>query len=237
MPFTVSEGKIRSKIKIGDRVAVMENIKYPVFESGDGTGEKGIEKINKFYLDVANKYSAHARIRLPRKIKASPKKHVLPLSVGMNCIVSFSGGNVACIVLDLSLGEGTKLRTRRFTQTWLVNSGQLLPACEIIKTDIKTRKKILSAVVKLAKENFENPAFGYYGNYLKRLVRSFHINNCHPVPGGIAFFVDGGVLRPEKYGPSSFVLPFSAFSDIINPDFAPNLAPKQPQNENIVNNV
>ena len=44
MPVTVSEKKIKSKIKSGDRVAVIENIKYPFFE-GDGN-EKLCKKMN-----------------------------------------------------------------------------------------------------------------------------------------------------------------------------------------------
>ena len=44
MPVTVSEKKIKSKIKQGDRVAVIENIKYPFFE--DTENEKLCKKMN-----------------------------------------------------------------------------------------------------------------------------------------------------------------------------------------------
>ncbi len=238
MSVRISEKRIKSKIKIGETVAVIENIKYPMFEVQEGDeSKKALEKINAFYAEVAEKYSSHARIKLPKRIKPSFKTSRLPLSVGMNYTASFVDGKRVSIVLDLVFSEGKKLRMKRFSQTWSVKTGEMIPVSEIIKTDLKSKKKILSMVTNSARENFENPSFGYYENYLPRLIKNFHVNNCFVVPNGIAFFVQSGVLRAEKYGATSFVLPYTRLSGIINPDFLPDKTEKPQQNENIVNNV
>jgi len=235
MPVTVSEKKIKSKIKSGDRIAVIENIKYPFFE-GDGN-EKLCKKMNNFYSDIAEKYSYHARIRLPKRIKSRRFTSRLPLTVTMNYTISFCDESIISVVLDLSFAEGKKIKMRRFSQIWGVERQDMLSPCEIIRTDRKARKSIYPRILAIAKENGENPAFGYLEDYPAKLSKYFDLQNVFIVPNGMCFFINAGILSPAKYGANNFILGFESLKGLLAEDFLPKKDTKEPENKNIVNNV
>lgn len=235
MPVAVIEKKIKSKIKSGDRVAVVENIKYPFFE--DNGNEKLCKRMNDFYSAVAEKFSYHARIRLPKRIKSRRITCRLPMTLTMNYTVALCNENVISVVIDLAFTEGRNLKTRRFSQVWGVKKQDILSYSEILKQGRKERKKIYSYVVSIAKKNGENPAFGYFGDYLMKLTKHFDLRNLFIVPKGICFFVNAGILSPAKYGANNFVLGFDSLEGLIYEEFLPEGVEKGLQNENIVNNI
>ena len=233
--INISEKKIKSKVKVGERVAVVENIKYPYFESENH--KKLCSKMNEFYSYIAEKYSFHARSKLPKKIKLSRLTCKLPMTVSMNYTIALCSEKAVSVVLDLAFAEGKTFRTRRFSQVWGIEKKDILRTGEIINTDRKSIKKIYSQICAVAKDNSENPAFGYFDDYAKRLAKSFESENCFLVPNGLCFFINAGVLSPIKYGANSFVLPFSKLDGIIKDDFFAKNAEKAAQNTDIVNNV
>lgn len=231
----ISEKKIKSKVKTGERVAVVENIKYPYFESEKH--KKLCSKMNEFYSSVAEKYSFHARNKLPKKIKLSRLTCKLPMTVSMNYTIALCSEKAVSVVLDIAFAEGKTFRTRRFSQVWGIEKKDILRIGEIINIDRQSTKKIYSYISAVAKENSENPAFGYFDDYAKRLSRSFERENCFLVPNGLCFFINAGVLSPLKYGANSFVLPFSKLDGIIKGDFLTKNDKTSAQNTDIVNNV
>lgn len=235
MSINVSEKKIKSKVKIGERVAVVENIKYPFFESEKHA--KLCEKMNSFYSSVAEKYSFHARNKLPKKIKLNRLSCKLPMTVSMNYTIALCDEKIVSVVLDLAFSEGKTFRTRRFSQMWSVERKDILHLDDILKTDRHSRKKVYALISSIAKENWENPAFGYFDDYEKRLARSYELGNCFAVPKGLCFFVNAGVLSPIKYGANSFVLPISRLEEVMKGDFLLKNAEIGSQNADIVNNV
>ena len=235
MSISVAEKKIKSKIKLGESVAVTENIKYPCFES-----QKHMElckKMNDFYSSVAEKYSFHARSKLPKKIKMSKGAQFCPAHVGMNYTVALCDDNIISIVLDLTFTQGETFRTRRFSQMWSTQSQDVLPVSGLLKNDRETKKKIYSLVVSAAKENAENPAFGYFENYLSQLSRNFDIKSCFAVPKGICFFINAGILAPKKYGASNFVMTYGKLKGLLCGKFEEKYVENTLQNADIVNNI
>lgn len=237
MPVIITEKKIKSKIKKGDRVAVIENIKYPHFECDEKKNRKLCGRMNAFYSSVAEKYSFHARNKLPKRIKLNRLTYRLPMAVSMNYTIGLFDERIISVVIDMIFSEGKNIKTRRFSQMWSLENGNILPLDSFIQTDRKSKKKIFSLVLAIAKENGENPAFGYYADYLARLSKGFDIKNCFAVPNGICFFIDAGCLSPVKYGVNGFVLTFDKLKDIIKDDFLPKDAENEPQNTDIVNNI
>ena len=235
MSMNVSEKKLKSKVKIGEQVAVVENIKYPFFESEKHA--KLCEKMNAFYSSIAEKYSFHARNKLPRKIKLNRLSCKLPMTVSMNYKIALCDEKIVSVVLDLAFSEGKNFRTRRFSQVWSVEKKDILRIDEMLKTDRQSRKKVYSQIFSIAKDNGENPAFGYFDDYEKKLSRSLEIENCFAVPKGLCFFVNAGILSPTKYGANSFVLPISTLREVIKGDFLSKNDEKDGQNADIVNNV
>ena len=235
MSISVSEKKIKSKIKLGERIAVIENIKYPCFESRKY--EKLCKKMNDFYSSVAEKYSHHARNKLPRKMKAFTGTRSCPALVGMSYTLALCDDRIISVVLDITFSRGENVKTRRFSQMWSTQSGDILPVCEVVKTDRETKKKIYSLVANEAKENAENPSFGYFDNYLSGLSRSFDIRNCFAVPKGICFFINAGILSPLKYGCGSFVMTYGKLKGLLGKEFETKNDENTLQNTNIVNNI
>lgn len=205
MSISVTEKKIKSKIKLGERVAVVENIKYPCFESEKHN--KLCKKMNDFYLSVAEKYSYHARNKLPRKLKLKLLTCRLPVALSMNYTVALCDDNIVSIVLDLAFCEGKSIKTRRFSQMWSIQQGDILPLSDIIKLDRQSKRKIYSIIASYASENAENPAFGYFPDYLERMSKYFDIHNCFAVPKGLCFYFNAGILSPLKYGAACFIIP------------------------------
>ena len=235
MSITITEKQIKSKIKLKDRTAVVENIKYPYFESI--TRKKLCDKMNSFYFSIAQKYSGYAHKKLVAKIEKKSASAKLPFVLNMNYFISVCDENVVSIVLDLSFSSGKEMRMRRFSQMWSVKKSDIAVPREIIKNDRKSRKTVFSNVLTAARENSENPSFGYYGDYLSRLVKNFDVSCFFIVPHGICFFVNAGILSPLKYGHTNFVVPFSRLSAVINEEFLPIKSENTDQNTDIVNNV
>ena len=204
MSVSISEKKIKSKVKSGDRVVVVENIRYPSFESEKY--KKLCEKMNEFYSSVAEKYSIYARNRLSKRMKKIKTASNGQCHVGMNYTVALCDNGIVSVVLDLTSRCGKTLKMRRFSQMWSTEKGDILPLCKVLKTDGKSKKKIYSLVEAAIKENARNPMFGYFDNYLAAFSKSFDIRNCFAVPKGFCFFVNAGILAPLKYGACNFVI-------------------------------
>ena len=225
MPFSVSERQIKSKIRSGDRVVVLENIKYPFFE--DEKNKKLCAKMNAFYGGIAEKYSYYARKKLPKKLK--PRLgYKPPVTVSMSYTVSFINETIISIVLDLSFLSGKNCKTRRFSQMWSVEKRDIVPLGEVFDIGRQSRKRIYALVLPELRENAENPDFGYYADYLVRFNKSFDVRNSFAVPNGICFFINAGILSPKKYGVNGFVLSYDKLSDILKEGFKTKLGEKTP---------
>ena len=235
MSVTISEIKIKNKIKLSDAVAVVENIKYPHFESD--TDKKLCDKMNLFYSSVAEKYSRFSRGKLIQKIKLKKGRIKLPVTLSMNYMVALCDENVVSVVLDLTFCEDKNIKTRRFSQMWSAKKGDLVSISEIFRTDRKSVKTIYSHVLAIAENNADNTAFGYFDDYKKRLAKNFRIDCCFAVPNGLCFFVNAGILSLLKYGVNSFVVPYEELSDVLKWDFSEKSERKSSQNADIVNNV
>lgn len=224
MPIIVSEKGIKSKIKLGERVAVIENIKYPYFESEKH--KKLCKKMNDFYLWAAEKYSYYVRNKLPKKIRLSARKRNLPLTLSMCYTVAHCDEKIISVVLDLSLSDGKNIKKRRFSQLWSVKSADILPLSEFMKRGREVREKIYDFVLGCARKNGDNNAFGYYDDYIKRLEKNFNPKNCFVTPKGLCFFIDAGILSPPKYSSCNFVMGFDLLEDVVNADFLPKSSEK-----------
>jgi hypothetical protein len=217
MSLTITEKKIKSKVKLGERVAVVENIKYPQFESAKHG--KLCKKMNGFYLSVAEKYSSHARNKLPKKLKLKLLTCRLPVVLSMNYTVALCQDDVVSIVLDLTFSEGKSIKTRRFSQMWSIENKDILPLSDVIKLDRTAKRKVYSIICSAAGENADNPAFGYFPDYLERLSRHFDVHNCFAVPKGLCFYINAGILAPIKYGTSNFILSYDKLSEVLSGDY------------------
>lgn len=234
MSITITEKAIKNKVKAGERVAVVENIKYPFFESQKY--KKLCERMNEFYCSVAEKYSRLAEGKLLRRAEIG-KGVDKPYAVGMKYTVALCNEKVVSVVLDLSFSDGKSFKTRRFSQMWSCKEQNILRLSEIIKTDRRSKKKIFSLVITAAKKNKNNSVFGYFDDYLKRLSRKFDINNCFAVPRGMCFFVNAGILSPANHGADSFMLTSEELKDVLVCDFMPEEDENRRDDANIVNNI
>ncbi len=236
--ITWSEKVIKSKINVGERVGVVENIKYPFFETSlEGKNKKLCAKMNEFYGLAAQKYSGRIRTTLVKSVARKGNLVRLPVNAGMKCAVTFADDNIISVVLDLYVGNGDKMKMKRFSQMWSIQTGNIIPVCEFVRTGKTAKRKILSNILISAKENAKNPSFGYYDNFMEKLKHNLSIANCFVVPAGIAFFVQPGKIRPTKYGATVFVLPKSALDGIINNKIYSKNSENSSYDVNIVNNV
>ena len=235
MSISVTEKKIKSKIRLGERVAIIENIKYPQFE-----GEKDAalcKRMNAFYTSVAEKYSFHARNKLPKRIKLQKHFRKLPLTLSMSYTVVFCREKIISVVLDLAFTEGRNIKTRRFSQMWSIEKGDIIPLHDVVLQSRGAEKKLYSLILSAARENSENPAFGYYDDCLTKLRKNFDVRSCFAAPEGICFFINAGILSPVRYGSANFILPYDSLDGIVKSDFLPKKSENASQSGNIVNNV
>ena len=218
--MNISQKRIKSKVEKDGRVLVVENIKYPVFE--DDKNKVLCGRMNKFYRAVAEKYSGYGNKILPRKLIKAKLKLKTPFYIAMNFACSVNENGIISVVLDLTYSEGKNVKMRRFSQMWSVEKQDVLTQREFLTQSMLASKTAKSRVVELAKENAENPAFGYFGDYLLRLNKAFSISNCFALPTGVAFFVQAGTLCKENYGASTFVVPYSRLYGVVNGKFLQN---------------
>ena len=235
MSVTITEKEIKSKTKSGDRTIIIENIKYPYFESEKH--KKLCRKMNAFYSDVAKKYSEHAKNRLIKKIKSNISQYRLPLILRMRYTAVLCGENIISVVLDLSFVQGNAAKERRFSQMWDVEKGDILPVSQVLKTDRNSRKKLVSIIKSKADENAQNPSFGYFSDYGVKFSRHFSIGNCFSAPNGLCFFIDAGILSPAKYGACNFIVSFSELESVIKEGVVSKNAEKTSESSDIVNNI
>ena len=233
--MNILQKRIKSKVEKDGRVLVVENIKYPVFE--DGENKKLCDVMNKFYRGVAEKYSGYGNRILPRKLIKAKIKCKTPFYIAMNYVCSVNENGIISVVLDLTYSEGKNVKMRRFSQMWSIEKQDMLTHREFLKQSLVAVKTAKSNVLELAKENAENPAFGYFGDYLLRLNKAFSLNNCFALANGVAFFVQAGTLCNEKYGASTFVVPYSKLSQVVNSKFLAKNGEKDVVGVNNVNKL
>ena len=217
MPVLITERKIKNKAMFGESVVVIENIRYPRFESE--TNGKLCKRMNDFYSSVAEKYSRFAKTKLFRRAKTNARKYKLPIVLAMNYTVALCNKKAISVVLDLSMTNGNNMKTRRFSQMWGVEKKDMMSLSEVLFCENEAKNKIFDIVMEIAENNAKNTAFGYFENALEKLPKKIDMRNCFAAPSGMCFFVDAGILSPVKYGAANFVVPYDKLVGIIKRDF------------------
>ena len=231
MSISVTDKRIKERIKNGEKTTIIINIKYPNFESD--THKSLCDKMNDFYFCVAEKYFIHAKNKLPPRLKNTET----PAEISMNYTVSFKDNNMVCLVTDIMYSHGDRTKSRRFSQLWSIEKSDIISWNEVLKSDRNSRKMLLNLIKEKARENAENPSFKYFAGYERRLSSNFDLHNCFFVPKGICFFVNAGIMAPVKLGACNFVLPFSRISEVVLTGYLPESGGKALQRQNIVNNI
>lgn len=217
--FNITEKYISSKIDIKGKSAVTESIKYPYFESAEEKFGFLCTKLNRFYSVVAAKYSSYARHGLTKKISRKSQLFTLPVNLSMNYTVTNISQKVLSVVIDLCFSQDSKIRMRRFSQIWDTGTGRLLRAGSLFKLTMENKKTISDYVQKQAEIYFKKHQ-DCFDKALSKVKKHFCFNNCFITPNGVSFYFDAGTLRPEKYGPVCFIVPFSCLSGILCPPLA-----------------
>ncbi len=216
--FNVTEKKITSKINSHDKTVIIENIKYPHFDAKEQADKELCEKLNNFYGKIAEKYSTYARVKLVKKIHRNTRLCKTPMCLGMNYTVSECGKDIISVVLDLSFSEAKSLKMKRFSQMWHKEKREMISVGQIMDLSIKNKKILWETVLNQAINQSQKKKNEYYPDVALRIKKNFCFNNCFMTPAGVTFFFDAGVLRPEKYGASCFVLPYETIKDILKSD-------------------
>lgn len=219
--FTITAKTISSKIDVKGLRALTENIRYPFFECEDESKKDVCTEINRFYSYVAGKYSNYARHGLTKKIAKRPSRFTLPVNLTMNYMSINFSDNITSVVIDLCFSENGKIRMRRFSQIWDTNSAKILRAGSLFNLTIEN-KKTISQYIRSEAEKFSQTTTDSFDSITERVKKYFCFNNCFLVPNGVSFFFDAGILRPEKYGPCCFVMPFSQLDGILNIPLTPS---------------
>ncbi len=217
--MNITEKNIKTKLAQGEKALVAENIKYPFFE--DENNKALCDRMNGFYKCAAQKYSNYGSKILMKKILRLKRKCDTPLCLSMNFTTSTVEDKIITVVLDLTYAEGKKTKMRRFSQMWSIKHREMLTPSSYFRLRDGAKNIIKNKVLEIAEKNGENPGFGYFEDYLARLEKSFSFNNCFALASGVAFFVQGGVLCPEKYGASTFIVDYNSLSDFVRADFLP----------------
>lgn len=213
--INVTEKKITSKTAIGEKTVVVENIRYPFFESDDKKSKDLCNKMNAFYEAVAKKYSAYARNAVIKKIKKCLNTCEIPVCMGMKYQVCFFSQSVISVVLDLSFSEGKRVKMRRFSQMWNCKNRSIISVGNLLDLSMKNKKNLLEKVLEKALKESENIKKEYFNDLSAKVRKNFCFNNSFAAPMGMVFFFDAGILREEKYGACCFVVPYNEIKDML----------------------
>lgn len=191
---------------------IVADIKYPRFSYSGGKSKK-IDRLcknmNDYYLKTVQVLCEKAKKILSDKGANERSK------IEMNYKLSLVNEKIISVILDISFENKKGVRKKRFSQNWSVKDGTVMPACFVMKMTLGTRKKVLSFVFEMAKQNSKNSAFGYYADFISRLRRSFSLKRFFVTPKGVAFYVDAGVLSDVKQGSFAFVVPYEKLGDFL----------------------
>lgn len=211
-PYTTETVKKTVLYKNSPVLAV--NIKYPVFESS-ANARKFALRINSFYSDTAKKYIARLSSSGAKKAAKIRKTNgnILPSFV-MSCTVAYSDAEYVSVFVDVSVYDGVKTKTRRFSQLWSVSKARILPHTELFDSKIRSQKYIKQLICDIAKENMQKGSFSYFSNYRRIINKKLSFENFYVVPNGIAFYIDEGVLS-DRCEVCVFVLPFERIDGVL----------------------
>ena len=213
--ITVKEIAKKDNLK-NENTEIVIRMKYPEFSCDDKNSKKVTdvcEKINQYYSKIAQTLSDKAKMILSSKKSSEKNTEYRKSTVEMNYKISLCNDKYISVVLDIGFCNKKCVRKKRFSQVWSICDGYLLPVCCVMKTNLRTKKKMLSFILENAKQNAYNPAFGYFDDYLSRLRHSFSMKRFFITEKGIAFYA--GILSDIKYGSFAFVVPYEKMSEIL----------------------
>lgn len=200
------------------------NLKYPCFAPySECMREKHFtESVNRFYAGSAERCLARASGSYARKAAALCRKNGgVPAALVMNCQVPFAGENYLSVFADLSVFDGKRVRTKRFSQFWSAQKNALLPVSYVYHTGARQAKYVKSLICEIAEKNARRKDFTYYDNYMSIINRKFDFAASYFVPNGAAFYFDGGVLNARMREVCVFVIPFEQIDGVLK--IAPGL--------------
>ena len=226
---------ICSEIKYKEKKVASESIRYPEFYPGyalqnDNSIINLAKKMSLFYKSAAERLSAYAHKTLAKKAYSKAKKSpdTKPFRVCMNCTVSYCSEHFVSVITDVTSFDGQKTQSERISHNWSIEKACVLPASYFLNTSHTSKKFIESYISDAVMRNMKNPFFGYYGDAQKSAVHHFSLSNFYFVPKGAAFYINPGILCDAKYGPSVFVIPFTAADGIfkVTEKLSDNILPK-----------
>ena len=216
---TVTEKNINPKITSGERIALVQDIKYPLFSSDDKEKNALCQKMNRFYSEIARKYSSYGKKKAEKIVgKAGDKSR--PAVMAMKYTVTFCGECIVSVVLDLSFSKGDRIKMRRFSQMWSVKECCALSVGDVLNLSMENKKRICELVKKSVSAERKRGKKQYCDNFEIKAKKHFCFNNSFAAPTGMVFFFDAGVLREERYGACGFVVPYVSVKDMIKKDFS-----------------
>ena len=193
---------IRKTIENEGKAVLQINIKYPVF-----TELEAADKINSFYLDIANGFCDYAE-------KTSAKKAVTALSaepeqrpfgeIILPKIVTDDEGKYISVILDVTSYDGIFARERRISQVWNTDTGLL---CEYKSVLPLSKKRILSLIAEqIDRELLSNDIHDYYIDCKRLCKKHFSVRNFFVTKRGIVFYYQSGLLCPQNEGIVCFTI-------------------------------
>lgn len=215
--FTTKPCVLKDTISNDKKTILIENIRYPNFEC-ETTNKKAknlCSKMNKFYNTLAKQYSQYVHTNLTKKALKKADKLTKPYGAVMNYCISFDDGENISVIIDISVFDGKDFSSGRACHNWCLSRCALMPSGYYIDKHKKSRSHVKNLALQILENNMQSPSFGYFSDCKKQFLKHFDINNFYFVPGGIAFFIDAGLLSDLKNGPSVFVIPFEKADGVL----------------------
>ena len=208
---------LEDNLKFNGVTLLTYKIQYPEFSSSRFQG--CLQKVNGFYRSKALEYKRYCENELFNAAVEQYKfgmKNGFPIRVFevlQTYEVTYALGCVVSLYIDrYEYAGGAHGNTARRSQSWQLQSCQLLTLTQLVRCPPDFRSFILSEVEAQIKEEPDI----YFENYKKMAVESFNKNSFYCTPSGIVVYYQQYDIAPYSGGIREFLIPYS--DCVINPE-------------------
>lgn len=211
--ITVTEQQLTRELEYDFTPILHYDIRYPQFE-GEGC-EKGLEKINAFYSQRAQRLALYACKDL---FAAAADQYdydqengfpVMPYELVANYTVTLNNGCTLSLYWDQYIFTGgAHGNTTRYGHSWDVKAGCALTLQDFFPRNFDYKIDLTEQIIGQIAEQIAAGNDIYFDDYEENVIAEFNPQNFYLTPEGLVIFYQQYAIAPYSSGIMEFTIPY-----------------------------
>lgn len=107
---------------------------------------------------------------------------------------------------------GAHGNTMRYSDTWDLQTGALLPLSAFFEPDTDIRRILMEQILLQADENINRDPYIYFEDYPKRIEQNFNMEQYYLTPCGLVIYYQQYEIAPYATGIVEFTIPYETLN-------------------------